>query len=373
MAISTAAAPERVAQGDLPAWAAAPDQAVAGRAADGGGDKKMVRQQTKADRSVLSLNDWSALLALLVVILFFVTAEFLFGAPRPGQQPAAPASPVQEAFATPQKAAEALIQAAGNYDVATLVRILGPDGKDLVTSSDPVQDKNSAQRFGAVAQEKHTIKIDPKNPEKAVLFVGSDDWPLPIPIVRREGKWYFDSKAGAQEVLYRRIGRNELDAIQVCRGYVEAQHEYAMTKHDNSQVNQYAQQVISTPGKHDGLAWKNADGSFGGPVGENLANALQEGYSDKSQPYHGYYFKILKGQGPATPLGQMNFVVNGAMIGGFALAAAPAQYRVTGVKTFIVSYEGVVYQKDLGPDTLQIFKSMEAYNPDKTWQRTADN
>ena len=321
----------------------------------------------------MSLTSWTTILASLVLILLFVTAKLLFGASQSKQQPAMPASPVQEPFATPEKAADALIQAAGTYDVPTLLKILGPDGKDLVTSSDPVQDKNSAKSFATLGQEKHAIRIDPKDPKKAVLSVGPEDWPLPIPIVRRAGKWYFDSKAGAQEILYRRIGRNELDAIQVCRGYVDAQHEYAMTKHDGSTVNQYAQRVISTPGKHDGLAWKNADGSFGGPVGENIAQVLQEGYSDKSQPYHGYYFKILKGQGPAAPLGQMSFIVKGAMIGGFALAAAPAQYRVTGVKTFIVGYEGIVYQKDLGPDTLQIFKSMEFYNPDKTWQRTDDN
>ena len=333
----------------------------------------MMKQQTTIGRSPLSLNGWSTILGVLVLILFFVTAKLLFGAPHSKQQPPAPVSPVQEAFATPKKAADAVIQAAENYDVPALLKILGPDGRDLVASSDPVQDKNNAKSFAATAEQKHTIKIDPKNPDKAILSIGNDDWPLPIPIVRRTGKWYFDSKAGAQEVLYRRIGRNELDVIQVCRGYVDAQHEYAMTKHDGSAVNEYAQRVISTPGKHDGLAWKNPDGTFGGPVGENIANVLQEGYSDKSQPYHGYYFKILKGQGPAAPLGQMSFIVKGAMIGGFALAAAPAQYRVTGVKTFIVSYEGIVYQRDLGPDTLQIFKSMELYNPDKTWQRTDDS
>jgi hypothetical protein len=154
---------------------------------------------------------------------------------------------------------------------------------------------------------------------------------------------------------------------------VDAQHEYALEKRDNYQVNQYAQKVISTPGKHDGLVWYNDDGSLGGPIAEGIAKALQQGYSDKSKPYHGYYFKILKGQGPAAPLGQMNFVVEGAMIGGFALAAAPADYRVTGVQTFIVGYDGVVYQKDLGPDTLKIFREMQLYNPDKTWTPTNDN
>jgi hypothetical protein len=174
-------------------------------------------------------------------------------------------------------------------------------------------------------------------------------------------------------VILRRIGANELDAIQICRGYVEAQEEYAMEKHDLAEVNQYAQLIISTPGKHDGLAWQKADGTWEGPVGEGVAKALAQGYTNRSQPYHGYYFKILKGQGAAAPLGKIDFMFNGAMIGGFALAAAPAEYLVTGVKTFIVSYEGIVYQKDLGPDTLKIFKDMELYNPDKTWDRTDDN
>lgn len=332
----------------------------------------MMKEQIRGQRPVLSLNGWATLLALLVLILFFVTAKLLFGAPQSEPQ-GPPSHSAQEAFTTPDKAADALIQAAADYDVPALLKILGPDGKDLVVSSDPVQDKNGAKSFAAVAQQKHTIKIDPRNPDKAIFYVGNEDWPLPIPIVRRAGKWHFDSKAGAQEVLYRRIGRNELDAIQVCRGYVDAQVEYAMTRHDSATVNQYAQRVISSPGRHDGLAWKNPDGSFGGPVGENIAQVLQEGYTDKSLPYHGYYFKILKGQGPAAPLGRMNFVVEGAMIGGFALAAAPSQYRVTGVNTLIVSYEGMVYQKDLGADTLQIFKAMELYNPDKTWRRTDDS
>ena len=146
-----------------------------------------------------------------------------------------------------------------------------------------------------------------------------------------------------------------------------------MEKHDNAKVSQYAQRIISTPGKHDGLAWQNPDGTWGGPVGEGVAKALEQGYTDRSQPYHGYYFKILKGQGPSAPLGKMDFMVEGAMIGGFALAAAPADYRVTGVKTFIVSYEGTVYEKDLGPNTLKIFRNLELYDPDKTWKRTNDN
>jgi len=287
--------------------------------------------------------------------------------------PASASTPQQTTFATPQKAADALIQAAGTFDVPALKLILGPASEDLLESEDPVRDKNNAAGFAAKAREKTEISINPKNSAVATLVVGSDAWPLPIPIVRKGKEWMFDTKAGQEEVLRRRIGSNELDAIAICRGYVDAQLEYALEKHDSAEANQYAQRVISTPGKHDGLVWRNADGSLGGPIAEEIADALQQGYTDKSQPYHGYFFKILKGQGPAAPLGAMDFVVNGAMIGGFALAAAPAEYRVTGVKTFIVSYEGIVYQKDLGPDTLKIFRAMEVYNPDKTWHETDDS
>jgi len=276
-------------------------------------------------------------------------------------------------FATSKEAADAFIKAADSYDLPALKEILGSDGDDLLSSEDSVQDKNRAATFAAKAREKNEVTKDPKNPNRAILSVGNDDWPLPIPIVQKNGKWSFDTKAGRQEILFRRIGSNELDAIQICRGYVEAQKDYATEKHDDAQVNQFAQRIISTPRKHDGLAWRNADGTLGGPIGENLAKALDEGYTDRSKPYHGYFFKILKGQGPAAPLGALDFVVNGAMIGGFALAAAPADYRVTGVKTFIVSYEGHVYEKDLGPDTLNSFKAMTLYNPDKTWRRTDDN
>jgi Protein of unknown function (DUF2950) len=293
----------------------------------------------------------------------------------PPTKPDPASQPKQREFESAKEAAEALIQVAANFDVAAAMEILGRDSQDLISSEDPVMDKNRALAFGAKAKEKNTIEIDKKDPNRAILLVGKDDFPLPIPIVKRNGKWSFDTKVGREEILNRRIGANELDAITICRGFVEAQNEYALEKHDDAKVNQYAQRIISTPGKHDGLAWKNADGTWGGPVGEGVAKAIEQGYSlpqGHPQPYHGYYFKVLKGQGPAARMGQMDFVVNGAMIGGFALAAAPAQYRVTGVKTFIVGPSGIVYEKDLGPDTLKRFQSMERYNPDKTWRPTGD-
>ena len=278
-------------------------------------------------------------------------------------------------FDTPKEAADALIQAAADYNVPAMVEILGQDGEDLVASEDPVQDKNRAMAFAAKAKEKEELTPDPANKAVVTLIVGDDNWPLPIPIVFKDRKWYFDTTAGREEVLRRRIGANELDAITVCRGYVEAQLEYAQTIHDNSGVNQYAQQIISTHGKHDGLAWQNPDGTWGGPVGKAVAEAMSQGYSDTEHrdPFHGYYFKVLKGQGPSARLGRLDYMIEGAMIGGFGLVAWPAEYRVTGVKTFIVSYDGVVYQKDLGPDTTKIASAMERYDPDKTWQETDDD
>jgi hypothetical protein len=286
------------------------------------------------------------------------------GTPQPGQKQ----------FDTPKQAADALIQVAANFDVAAAKEILGPDGEDIISSEDPVMDKNRATAFANKAKEKSSIEIAKKNPNEAILLVGNDDFPLPIPIVKQKGKWFFDTKVGREEILNRRVGANELNTIEICRGFVDAQHEYAMDKHDDSKVNQYAQHILSTPGKHDGLAWQNPDGTWGGPVGEEVAKALQEGYkAERGTPYHGYYFKVLKGQGPDAPMGEMDFVVGGAMIGGFGLAAAPAEYRVTGVQTFIVGPDGVVYEKDLGPDTLKTFQSMDRYNPDKTWKVTEDD
>jgi len=270
-------------------------------------------------------------------------------------------------FETPEQAADALLVAAENYDVARLEEILGPEGHDIIITGEPARDKELAVAFAAQAAEKKNVSLDPKSSARAFLLVGKDDWPFPVPIVKKTNQWAFDAAAGRQEILFRRIGRNELDAIEICRGYVEAQHEYALAKREGYDVNQYAQRIISTPGKQDGLAWRNADGSVGGPIGENVAHAIERGYTSRAEPYHGYFFKVLKGQGPAAPLGQMDFVIKGVMIGGFALVVAPAEYGVTGVKSFIVSHDGVVYEKDLGPDSLKAFSKMEFFNPDKTW------
>jgi len=311
-------------------------------------------------------------LPALLISACCVLATALPAAPQTKAATSAATQPAQKTFDSAQQAADAMILAVKTDDVAALMAIFGPDGKDFVETKDDVQDKNSRAAFAALAEQKIHIDLDPNNSNRAILSVGDEDWPTPVPIVKRGGKWHFDSKAGRNEIIDRRVGKNELVAITICRGYDDAQKEYAEEIHDDSGVNQYAQRIISSPGKHDGLAWKNADGSWGGPVGEGVAKALEEGYVDKREPYHGYYFKTLKGQGPAAPLGQLDYVIGGAMIGGFALVAVPAEYRVTGVMTFIVSYDGVVYQKDLGPDSLEIVKKMERYNPDKTWHRTDD-
>lgn len=352
-----------------PAWA----RAAVGVAAVAAGGRQFVTEKEHREPTISKGLERGMVRGTILILLGFSVSSFFLAAPHPKQAESAPSTPVQKTFGTPEEAAEAFIKAADRFDLPALKEILGPDGKSLVSSEDAVQDKNRAATFAEKAHEKTEVKVDPKNPMRATLFVGTDDWPFPIPIVQKETTWHFDTKAGRDEILFRRIGANELDAIQICRGYVEAQQQYALEKHDNAEVNQYAQRIISIPGKQDGLGWRNSDGSWGGPIGEGLAKALEQGYTNRSQPYHGYFFKILKGQGPAAPLGQMDFVVEGAMIGGFALAAAPAEYRVTGVKTFIVSYQGVVYEKDLGPNSLSVFRDMTLYNPDKTWKRTDDN
>ncbi len=295
--------------------------------------------------------------------------------PKPPAKPAATAVPPPggTAFPTAQAAATALIQAASNFDEPTLVAIFGPEGKDLVSTEDTVRDKSYALAFASLAQEGHTVVVSPTNPGRATVQVGRERWPLPVPLVRIGGKWYFDARAGHDEILFRRVGANELDAIEVCRGFVEAQKEYALDLHDDSHVHQYAQRIISTPGKQDGLYWKTADGTDGGPISEAVAKAIDEGYAvETTSAYHGYIFHVLTGQGPAAPLGELDYMIGDAMIGGFALSATPAEYGVTGVQTFIVNNDGIVFQKDLGPDSVALARQITRYNPDKTWIRTND-
>ena len=272
-----------------------------------------------------------------------------------------------ELFDTPEQAADAMIVAAEKFDVAALINLVGSESEDILLSGEVTQDKERAKEFATQARQRSDVVVDPKTKTRASLIVGNDAWPFPLPIVKRGNKWAFDAPAGRQVILYRRIGSNELDAIHICRGFVEAQYEYAFRKRSGYDVNQFAQRIVSSPGKQDGLAWKNTDGTWGGPIGEKIAQVIEQGYTGSAEPYHGYFFKILKGQGPNAAHGAMDFVVNGVMIGGFALAAAPAEYGQMGVKTFMVNQDGVVYEKDLGPATLVDFQNLKLFNPDKSW------
>ena len=283
-----------------------------------------------------------------------------------------PSTAGPQTFDSAEKAADALVDAAEKFNVTSLIRIVGPQGEDLVLTGEYAQDRERALEFAAQARKKKQVSVDPKTDARAYLLVGEQDWPFALPIVKHNGRWSFDAAAGRQELMYRRIGSNELDAIDICEGYVDAQFDFAYRKRQGYEAPHYAQHIISSPGKQDGLAWKNPDGSWGGPIGEKIAEAIEQGYNLKADPYHGYFFKVLKGQGAAAPLGTMDYVVGGVMLGGFALVAAPAEYGETGLKTFMVSHTGVVYEKDLGPDTLQQFQQMERFDPDKSWTPVKD-
>jgi hypothetical protein len=260
-----------------------------------------------------------------------------------------------------------MISAAEKFDVPSLLRIVGSNGEDVVLTGEYAQDRERAQEFAAQARKKMHVSVDPNTKSRAYVLVGEEDWPFALPIVKHGSSWSFDAGAGREELFNRRIGSNELDAIEICEGFVEAQNDYAFRKRNGYEPAQYAQRIIASPGQQDGLAWQNADGSWGGPIGEKIARAIEQGYKIDGEPYHGYFFKVLTGQGPSAQLGAMDFVVKGVMIGGFALVAAPAEYGETGLKTFMVSHMGVVYEKDFGDATLDAFQKMDRFDPDKTW------
>jgi hypothetical protein len=317
-------------------------------------------------------------------VLGLVAAALLAAASAPAQSPpvkpdtpvassAAGSSGAPEWFATPEQAAAAMVDAAEKFDVPVLLKIVGHDGEDVVLTGEYAQDRERAQEFAAQARKKMHVSVDTKTHSRAYLIVGEEDWPFALPLARRGDRWSFDVAAGRDELFYRRIGSNELDAIEVCEGFVEAQNDYLFyTQRKGYEPAQYAQRIIATPGQQDGLAWQNADGTWGGPIGEKIARAIEQGYEVNGEPYRGYFFKVLKGQGPSAPLGSIDFVVQGAMIGGFALVAAPAEYGLSGIKTFMVSQDGVVYEKDLGPATLETLQKMERFDPDKSWSVVTD-
>jgi hypothetical protein len=278
----------------------------------------------------------------------------------------------QQAFKTPDEAASALVSAAKDGDMKALATVLGPDGDAIVSSGDPVADATTRQNFVAAYDAKHQITMEGDN--KAVVVIGPEDFPLPIPIVRKDGMWKFDTAAGREEILARRIGKNELDAIQACLAYVDAQNDYAEKDRTGVGTNTYAQRIVSNPGKKDGLYWPTSQGEEPSPLGELIAEATTQGYQvgGGRAPFHGYYFKVLTKQGAAAPGGELDYVVHGKMIGGFALVAYPAQYRNSGVMTFIVNHAGTVFQKDLGPDTAKMAGRITSYNPDRSWQKVSD-
>ncbi|MCC6777128.1 MAG: DUF2950 domain-containing protein [Hyphomicrobiales bacterium] len=275
----------------------------------------------------------------------------------------------QERFKSPDDAVAALINAAKATDRAAVTRVLGPGSAEIVSSGDPVADANARKRVLEAYDNKHQVVMEGQ--DKAVLVVGNEEWPFPIPIVRKDGSWHFDSVAGREEVLARRIGRNELNTIEAALAFVDAQQEYAEKGIAGSGV--YAQRIVSQSGKKDGLYWPAASGEDESPLGDLMASATAEGYRAGQQriPYHGYYYRVLTRQGASAAGGALDYVVRGKMIGGFALVAYPAEYGNSGVMTFIVNHQGVVYQKDLGPNTARIASAMTSFNPDQSWSRVA--
>ncbi|MEN6438754.1 MAG: DUF2950 domain-containing protein [Syntrophobacter sp.] len=274
-------------------------------------------------------------------------------------------------FSMPEEAVQALVVAAKTNDTQQLLAILGTDGKQLVFSGDEVEDRTTLERFTRAYEEKNQVVRESE--KKAILEVGKDGWPLPIPIVKTSGgEWRFDTRQGKEEILNRRIGGNELSTIQVCLAYVEAQREFASKDRGNGLL-EYAQKFISDPGKKNGLYWEAKEGEEQSPLGPFIGYAIKEGYGkkkgDQPTPYHGYFYKILKVQGKYAPRGAYSYVVDDRMVGGFAMVAYPAQYGVSGLMTFIVSHDGVVYEKNLGNKTLSAAQAMTSFNPDKTWQK----
>ena len=273
----------------------------------------------------------------------------------------------QELFKSPGDAAAALAAAARSGNVDQLDSILGAQGREIISSGDRVSDAADRERFITAYDNRHSIT---EQQDKATLVIGQDDFPFPIPLVRVNGQWKFDTEAGRDEILYRRIGRNELDAIQASLAFADAQNEYA-AKDRGQGVGTYAQRIISRPGRKDGLYWETAPGEEQSPLGDIAAEAAAEGYraGEKPQPFHGYYYKILKGQGRAAPGGAIDYVAGGKMIGGFGLLAYPADYGNSGIMSFIVNHDGTVYQKDLGLATRRIAANMRNFNPDKGWEK----
>ena len=276
----------------------------------------------------------------------------------------------QKTFSSAEEATKALVTAAQNNDENALIEILGPDAKQIVSSGDETQDAENRAEFVQRYQEMHRLVKEPDG--NTTLYAGAENWPMPIPLVNKGKSWYFDTAAGKKEILYRRVGRNEISTIRVCQQLVAAEKEYYST-HDN----EYARKFVSDEGKQDGLYWKVPDGQQPSPIGPLVASAVAEGYTPThdgapSTPYRGYFYRVLERQGANAPGGAKNYVVGDKMTGGFAFLAYPAEYRSSGVMTFVVAKDGMVYRKDLGPNTATIAKAMKSFNPDSTWKKDED-
>jgi DUF2950 family protein len=279
-------------------------------------------------------------------------------------------SATQQVFPSPDSAVRALIAADKADDTRTLRSILGPDADQVLSSGDPVADKNARDAFLGRYQEMHRLAYDDQG--RVILYVGVDNWPVPIPLIKQNGSWVFDTVAGKDELLYRRIGRNELFTIKVLEDLADAQTEYASDGHDGESTGQFARKILSDTGKHNGLYWEAADAQPESPIGPLVANATAKGYKKGSGenpiPFHGYYYKLLIRQGKNAPGGARNYVVNGNMTNGFGFLAYPAEYRASGVITFMINQDGIIVQRDLGPNTARLASEIVEYNPDKTWQ-----
>jgi hypothetical protein len=275
----------------------------------------------------------------------------------------------QNSFKSPEEAVQAVVEAVKKGDTKDLMAIFGPGSEDLIFSGDKVADKAGRGRFIAAYEEKHQLVNEGDN--KVILIIGQHDWPMPIPLIKQGEAWLFNTKEGKEEILNRRIGKNELNTMEVCLAYVDAQREYAMKDCDGNRLRDYAQRFASTPGKKDGLYWEAKEGEGQSPMGPLMAKAAKAGYTQPTtlMPYHGYYYKILKAQGKHATGGAYSYVVHGNMMGGFALVAYPAEYGNSGIMTIIVNQDGVVYQKDLGKETKKIAEAMTLYDPDETWQQ----
>ena len=309
----------------------------------------------------------TSVVAALAALALAASVGFAADAPAKSTKgSSAKTAATQKTFATPDEAFQALADAAKMDDPKSLAALLGPGGTGVVRSGDAVQDKAAAERFAASYAEKHSVTKE--GDAKATLVVGKDDWPLPIPAVKGANGWMLDAKAGAREILARRIGQNELEAIQVMRAVVDAQHDYSSQDHDANGLRDYATKFISSKGKKDGLYWPTKEGEPPSPLGPLVGQATAEGYGGaKGAPYRGYYYRLLTAQGKDAKGGARSYMVHGHLLGGFAVVAYPATYGNSGIMTFIVNHDGTVYQKDLGEDTASAAKAMKAYNPDKSW------